>query len=66
LVFREPPTGRFAFTSKGAVEAKLTDCKHLTTIGLGGKNAEEKLIKKPLTQIAGFHNLSRQSSGLKI
>jgi hypothetical protein len=34
-------------------------------IGLGGEKTKEKLKKKPLTGIAGFHNLSRQSSGLK-
>jgi hypothetical protein len=46
-------------------ETKPIDSKHLTTIGLGGEKAEEKLTKKPLTEIAGFHNFSRQSSGLK-
>ena len=47
-------------------ETKPIDDQHLTVVVLGGKNAKEKLTKKPLTEIAGFHNLSRQSSGLKI
>jgi hypothetical protein len=46
-------------------ETKPIDFQHLTTIGFSRKNAEEKLKKKPLTEIAGFHNFSRQSSGLK-
>jgi len=46
-------------------ETKPLDFQHLTTINFSRKNAREKLTKKPLTEIAGFHNLSRQSSGLK-
>jgi len=47
-------------------ETQLVDYKHITAIGPGDKKAEEKLKKKPLTEIVGFYILGRQSSGLKI
>ncbi len=41
-------------------ETKPIDFQHLTTIGSDDEKAKEKMKKKPLTGIAGFHNLSRQ------